>query len=217
MYTVHKASRTLAKKGAVPMRAPRRRRRRARHLQPSCPGHLPVPLHSLELHREALHGRRGALLVPHAELGHGRRPLSIILAKNPIWMACQSCLHMRVCIDDSCNAETEPAVGETETHRRVVLRGGGPRMRSRRRVVVMLPRCLLLATVSAAAVPGRGRVMTVSPAVAVMGACLRLVLRRRSELALLGAPTARLAAAAPGLPVGVGLPVRPPAGRRRPR
>jgi hypothetical protein len=115
------------KEGAVPMRAPRRRRRRARHLQPSCPGHLPVPLHSLELHREALHGRRGALLVPHAELGHGRRPLSIILAKNPIWMACQSCLHMRVCIDDSCNAETEPAVGETETHRRVVLRGGGPR------------------------------------------------------------------------------------------
>jgi hypothetical protein len=49
--------------------------------RPSCPGHFPVPLHSLEHHREALRGRRGALLVPHAELGHGRPP-PIILAKR---------------------------------------------------------------------------------------------------------------------------------------
>jgi hypothetical protein len=130
-------------------------------------------------------------------------------------MSCQSCLdsgYARACID-SCNVEMEPAINETETHRRVVLQGGGPRTRIRGRVVIMLPRCVLLATVSAAAVPGWRRVMTVSPAVAVMGVRPRLVLRQRCELALLGAPAARLAAAAPGPPVGVGLPIRPPAGR----
>jgi hypothetical protein len=57
--------------------------------------------------------------------------LPIILAKNPIWMSCQSCLdsgYARACID-SCNVEMEPAINETETHRRVVLQGGGPRTR----------------------------------------------------------------------------------------
>jgi hypothetical protein len=133
---------------------------------------------------------------------------------------------------DSCNVETKLA-GETETYRFVVLRGGGPRTRSRRRVVVLVPRRLVRATVSAsavlgrgivlavsaAAVLGRGRVVAVSAAAVVLVARPRLVLRRRRELALLGAPAAWLAAAAPGPPVGVGLlvPVRPAAGCRRPR
>jgi hypothetical protein len=193
--------------------------------RPSCPGHFPVPLHSLEHHREALRGRRGALLVPHAELGHGRPP-PIILAKRSnqdsntfaqnkkkdsnTRLVSHVCIPVSCASMDSCNVETK-LVGETETYRFVVLRGGGPRTRSRRRVVVLvvlLPRRLVRTTVSAAAVLGQGRVVAVSAASVVLVARPRLVLRRRRELALLGAPASRLAAAAaPGPPVGVGLPV----------
>lgn len=61
----------------APRRGALRRRRRARHGRHGGPGHLPVALHVLELHREPLRRRRGGLLVPHAELGHRRRPLPV--------------------------------------------------------------------------------------------------------------------------------------------
>jgi len=66
----------------APQRGALRRRRHARHSRHPGPGHLPVPLHVLEHHREPLRRRLGGLLVPHAEPGHGRRPLSILSSSH---------------------------------------------------------------------------------------------------------------------------------------
>lgn len=155
----------------APQRGALRRRRHARHSRHRGPRHLPVPLHVLEHYREPLPGRRGGLLVPHAELGHGR-PLTIL------YVVTRAQEHPRHATPSTTTITTRRnkllADDRWKTHRGVALRRGGPRPGTRRRVVVLPVRVRDSVAVAMAAVRGRGLLLLVSTAV-VMGLLLLLV------------------------------------------
>jgi len=230
-YLGHEGGLVAVMVGGVPRRAALRRRRRARHGRHRGPGHLPVPLHVLELHREPLRRRRRGLLVPHAELGHGRRPLPALGQNQGGGTSAITRLQ------SSSIQET------SKTHRGVALRRGGARARRRPglAVVPLRMRGAVAAAAAASARPVRGLglvLVVVAVVVLVVAAMvvvllrrrlwarpllvLVVVLRRRRELALLGGPAARVgrraAAAAVGPPVVVSLLRLPAVARgRRPR